>query len=318
MTENMREKLKIILSILHRIQKSIFIDYGANYQNSIFLAGTGRSGTTWLSDIINYKNEYRYIFEPFYNSKLNICNNFTYKQYLRPDNRDKKYIIPAQLILTGKIRNYWTDSHNRKIIANKRLIKDIRANFLLKWLFENFPGIKIILALRHPCAVANSRIKLKWDTLFEKFLFDEELAEDFLSPFVNDIKKAGSDFEKQIFLWCVENYVPLKQFKKDDIHLAFYENFCINPRHEVERLFSFLNIRYDDEVFVKLKIPSSTSREESAINKRLSLVDNWRKHITREQIQIALDILKLFELDKIYTEDSMPNIESAYDFMSKK
>lgn len=314
---NMREKLKIVLSTLKRIQKNIFIDYGANYKNSIFLAGTGRSGTTWLSDIINYKNEYRYIFEPFYNRKVSICNNFIYKQYLKPENRDKKYIVPAQLILTGKIRSCWTDSHNRKIIANKRLIKDIRANFLLRWLFENFQGIKIILALRHPCAVANSRIKLKWDTCFEEFLFDEELVKDFLSPFINEIKKAESDFERQIFLWCVENYVPLKQFKKGDIHLAFYENFCINPRNEIERLFSFLNIKYDEEVFVKLKIPSSTSREESAINTRLSLVDNWRKHINREQIQKAVDILRLFELDKIYSGDSMPNIEDAYDFMSK-
>jgi hypothetical protein len=33
--------------------------------------------------------------------------------------------------------------------------------------------------------------------------------------------------------WCIENYVPLKQFKRGEIHLAFYESFCERPESEL-------------------------------------------------------------------------------------
>ena len=35
-----------------------------DYRNTIVLAGSGRGGTTWIAEIINYANEYRFIFEP--------------------------------------------------------------------------------------------------------------------------------------------------------------------------------------------------------------------------------------------------------------
>lgn len=318
MKGTIRQKLYGLSITIKRIRQKLFIDYGGNYRDSIILAGTGRSGTTWLSDIINYSNEYRYMFEPFYPSKVSICSNFKYKQYLRPENHDPSYILPAQSILTGKIRNDWVDAHNKKKISQKRLIKDIRANFILRWLYENFPGVKIILAMRHPCAVVNSRIKLNWNTHFEEFLDDDFLIEDFLAPYIDAIKNADNDFDKQIFLWCIENYVPLKQFSEGDIHLAFYENFCKNPENECRRLFAFLHKQVDDAVLKSLDKPSVTVRQESAIVRRENLVDSWRKNITKEQMRRALDILAMFGLDEIYTEDSLPNVAKAYAFMSKE
>ncbi len=309
--------LNQINNIRKNIRSQLFINCNTGYRCTIFLAGTGRSGTTWISDIINYRNEYRYMFEPFYPNKVSLCQEFQYRQYLRQENRDKTFIEPAMLILSGKVRNYWIDRYNKKYIANKRLIKDIRANFLLKWLFVNFPGIKIVLLFRHPCAVASSKLKLGWGDHLEVILSQDELLEDFINPFKKEIKKRKTVFEKYILLWCIENYIPLKQFNRGDIHLGFYENFCVKPRYEVDRLFSFLNKRFDEGYFKNLKKPSSLSRRESAIRTGGSLIDDWKKHITNDQIRGAVDILSLFGLEKIYAEDSMPNIENAYKLMNE-
>ncbi len=308
--------LNLIKKIVGRLQRQFFIDCNSDYRCTIFLAGTGRSGTTWVSEIINYRNEYRYMFEPFHSETVDIIKNFRYRQYIRPDNRDKKFIEPAKLILSGKLRNRFTDYRNRKFISKKRLIKDIRANHFLKWIYENFPGVPIILLLRHPCAVTSSKLKLNWGTHIEEFLSQDELLEDFLNPFKREIEKAKSVFEKHIFLWAIENYVPLKQFNKGEIHLAFYENFCMNPGYEIERLFSFLNKRFDEKVLLKSRNPSSEIRGHSAIVTGEDLIDNWRKYITKEQRQRAVDILAVFGLDRIYAEDSMPNIENAYKLMN--
>jgi hypothetical protein len=226
-----------------------------------------------------------------------------------------KYLEPAGKILSGQIKNPWIDAHNKKLWANKRLIKDIRANLLLKWIKVNFPSIPIILLLRHPCAVANSRLKLNWGSHLEEFSVQEDLLEDHLNPFKKEFEKARSDFEKHIVLWCVENYVPLRQFSVGEIHLAFYENYCISPENEVARLFSFLKKNIDDTIFTKLGSPSKVTRKESAIKTGESLVNGWRKHVMTHQVSAAVDILRIFGLDKIYSKESMPNMQNAYGFL---
>jgi len=303
---------KLISKLQREIYGRLFVDTNPDHRASIFLAGTGRSGTTWASDIINWHNEYRYLFEPFYPQKVSLCSRFRYRQYLRPGNRDPVYIEPAKAILTGRVRDRWIDSQNRKLVASKRLIKDIRANLLMYWMQANFPGVKMILIFRHPCAVANSKLKLSWGTHLGEFLGQDELMEDFLHPFRRELESASSDFDKHVFLWCVENYVPLKQFQRGELHLAFYETFCADPRGEVERLFAFLGRRMDQQILAHLKTPSTMTRQDSAIVAGGSLIDSWRKHVAAEQVKRSVEILRLFGLDKVYGEDSMPDMDQAY------
>jgi hypothetical protein len=302
--------------ILWPLIRSFYIDYHPDYKNSILLAGTEKSGTTWISDVINYKREYRYVFEPFWPDKVDLCKNFKPRQYLRPDNRDRYYIETAQIILSGKIRNKWTDKYHRRFIADKRLVKDIRANLFLKWIHNHFPNMPIILLLRHPCAVVRSHLRrTDPEPDLDKFLAQPELVEDFLHPFEKEIKAAQTTFDQLVFRWCIETYVPLKQFSRNKIHLAFYERFCEMPKSEIDEMFSFLGKNYDQTIFAGLRKPSPVSREESAIISGGNLVDNWRKQITDEQIQRAVEILSLFGLDKIYSYESMPDVDSAYEIM---
>ena len=138
--------------------------------------------------------------------------------------------------------------------------------------------------------------------------------EDYLNPFQKEIESASDTFEKNIFSWCIQYYVPLKQFKKGEIYIAFYEKFCENPNYEAAKLFSFLGKKSDDIAFAKLTRPSSESREDSAIISGDNLVNSWRVYITGQQLQRAIDILTLFGLDRIYTDESMPNVECTENF----
>jgi hypothetical protein len=193
---------------------------------------------------------------------------------------------------------------------------------MLKWINTNFPSIPIILLLRHPCAVTNSWLCLNWGkealgtrTDLEICLSQQELIEDFLGPFKKTIIGTENDFEKHILLWCILNYVPLKQFKEGQIHLAFYEEFCEKPMSEINRLFSFLNKDIDRSVIKNLSKPSLQSRKDSEIFSGKKVIDGWRKNISREQIKRAVNILSLFGLDSIYSKDSMPNIDNAYKIL---
>ena len=282
------------------------MDLGGDHRDAVFLAGGGRGGTTWVSEIVNHRGEYRYVFEPFNPGKVGICRNFRRKQYLRPEDRREEYLGPARTILSGRLRSGWADRFNRKIVARRRLIKDIRANLLLGWLAANFPGMPIVLLLRHPCAVVASRLKLGWRDNLAETMEQRDLVEDFLHPFEAEIRRAKTAFERHVFLWCIENYVPLRQFAAGEIHLAFYETLLDRPEEEIPHFFSYLGRDFDDGVYRTMKRPSSLSCGGSE-----ALADGWRRSVTGPQLERTIEILGLFGLDRVYSEGAMPEPEGV-------
>jgi hypothetical protein len=294
-----------------RLLGGLHVDLGrGDHRSSVFLAGSGRSGTTWISGVINHRNAYRFVFEPFHPGKVRILRHFRRKQYLRPGDRREEYLGPARTVLTGELRSLWTDRFNKKFVARRRLIKDIRANLLLGWMHANFPGMPIVLLLRHPCGVVASRLALGWRDVLSETMEQEELVEDFLLPMEAEIRAARGGFERHLFSWCVENYVPLRQFEPGEIHLAFYEDFLVRPDQELRRLFAFLDDGFDGRAYRTLGRPSPLSRHPE-----IPSVDAWRRCVTARQTERAVEILGCFGLDRVYGEGAVPDLSGAHTLM---
>lgn len=302
---------------LDRLLGGLHVDLGRrDHRDAVFLAGSGRSGTTWISDVINYSGDYRFIFEPFHPGEVGAFANFASKQYLRPTDRREEYLAPAREVLTGGLRSSWTDRFHRAFLARRRLIKDIRANLLLGWLRANFPGMPIILLLRHPLAVVASRLALRWKDNLSETISQVELMEDFLYPVEAEIRGARDAFERHLFLWCIDNYVPLAQFAPGEIHLAFYEHFVADPQAEADRLFAFLGIKADERVHRALARPSPLVRRDAAPGERS--LDAWRRSLNGARLRRAVEILGLFGLDRVYGEGAMPDPSGARVLMREK
>src|SRR5271166_3116404 len=99
---------------IRNIQVKYFIDHDLDYRKTSFIAGFGRSGTTWLLELLNFRNDFRVLFEPFDHNLVALAVNFTEHQYLRPDDDDPHFLKPAQAILSGRIRDDSVDQYNRR------------------------------------------------------------------------------------------------------------------------------------------------------------------------------------------------------------
>ena len=288
--------------------KTWCIDFGSD-DTTVLLAGTGRSGTTWLEEVIDNSHDHRVLFEPFHSKEVPQLAHWRYRQYLRHSDRDPRYLVPASRILRGHLHNQWADQFNRRLLARRRLIKDIRANLLLRWIHEQFPRIRIVLVMRHPCAVAASKMALGWQTHLDDFLAQPQLLEDFLAPFASLLESTHDPFERHILLWCVENWIPLQQFARGQIHVCFYEHFCLEPEREARALLDFLDRPFNGSLLEEMRKPSALSREESAICVGDNMIDSWRKHVNDDRIARTVELLSLFDLDRIYDQASLPKID---------
>jgi hypothetical protein len=288
------------------IPSRFFMDRG-DLRRTLLVVGSGRSGTTWVHEIINWRHRRRLMFEPFDARRVPLLAGWHYYQYIRPGCRDPAFVGPAERILSGRIRHPWIDQFNRRMLASSRLIKDIRLHLALGWIHSLWPEIRIVLLLRHPCAVAHSSLAVGWDADLGIFLRQEELMADFLAPFRERLESAADVFDRHVLTWCVANYVPLCQFAAGGLHVVFYEDLCLQPLPAARALLTAVGEPFRASALARmLRRPSAVSRRASAVHTGESPVHAWRRHVSAEQTRRALERLRAFGLDRVYGEDSAP------------
>lgn len=302
--------------------------YLGHYKSAIWLFGDGRSGTTFVADLINFQRHYRELFEPFHPVYVKQMQGLPMHMYLRPGFNSPRMNNMAMDVFTGRLVAPFVDSSSTRMNYRNLIIKDIFANLLARWVLEQLPEVKIkpVLLVRNPFAVALSKYKKKgwnWMTDPSGFLKQQELVDDYLQGFVEHIQKVEDDYiVRQVMIWSVIHYVPLRQFEAGELYVLFYENLLADPHTELRSLLSYLDIAVTDQEFdrmlSKMSVPSRVSGDESTIVQGVSPVDSWRNEITYSQHASGIQILKLFGLDHIYGDSTIPQISQEDIFISSK
>lgn len=278
--------------------------------DTIFVAGAGRSGTTWLGNMIGSSPGFLSLFEPFDYRHVPQLNISSLRLYIRANSPAHYLDETIRDMLLGKIRNNWILSQNHRSITWRILIKEIRANLLLGYLKNRFNS-QIVFIVRHPCPTVLSRMELKWETNLEDFLKQQELMDDYLTPFDNLIGSANTDIEKHTIMWCVDNLVPLKQLNRDQFIFCTYETLVANKHAEISIIFNALRLRIPRNLDETISKPTSVSSKKSPILAGGNLLEYWKTRLTRDKIRTILNIVHAFGID-IYTDDIMPNLNCTF------
>jgi hypothetical protein len=247
-------------------------------KNVILISGSGRSGTTWLGDVINWNNDYRIIFEPFDPRKNKSVPTKLLRLYINPNYKDRNVFLFWNEVFYGKFRSLWSDRQNRRFFCSNRLVKEIRSNLHLKWLRENFPKIAIVYIIRDPVDVVYSRIEQGWDVNLEQIINQKELVSLHLRPFISEIQSASSLVSKHAFMWSIENYVSLKEMKVKDITLVEYEK--LGQLKYVRNIFSKLGMEDIPNKSI-LSISSFTRGRGALKNNKEKFRQEYESEITR-------------------------------------
>ena len=302
--------------IYGRLRGPLYLDRGPS-DATFFLAGSPRSGTTWVAEQVASRLGLRLVFEPFHPEEVPLSHGFGQRPYLRPSNMDPTYLGPAERIVFGRLRSSWTDRYNRSVFPRARLVKEVRANLMLSWLHERFPGMPIALVLRHPGAVAASQLSVDWGfhAKAEALLAQPELVEDHLRPFISTLEHAGTPLEESIAVWCVEQFVPLHQFRRGEIHLVCYEHLLVRPEVEFERLLSFYGLPMLPDLQEGIARPSGVTTRDSAVVRGGDILRSWQTKVPEVDRSRIGRILETFGLNRLYGDDPMPQLDDPNELL---
>lgn len=290
------------------------VDLGTPDQH-VIVAGMGRSGTTWLAQIINHDESYRIVHEPFLPTRVSQASDFRYCQYLAPEQSDERLAQGACEILAGIPHNDWVDQCCVPKTYHRRIIKDIRCNLMLSWL-RQLSGQPLVLIVRHPLQVAHSWLRLGWgkevDTnrqVLDAITSQSELLNDF--PVIEELAQqvdAKDILLRTVFLWCVFHYVPRQQLLPGDAHVVFYESLLADGESHSASLFNYLHVPWEEANFNRAwQHPSATNflqRDFEA--KGTPMLNGWKSFFSPTQISQANDLIAAFGLEDLYDADGMP------------
>lgn len=303
-----RLRLRVRKRIVHPFLRRIYLDADNSLRTAIMIVGSGRSGTTWLAEMLASKLKGRIIFEPFNSNLLDGLQEIRYLQYLDPTSDHDFLYEYCQRIFSGAIRKPKLDLVVETLRPEYRIVKSIRAGMFLKWIHVNFPNLPLLFILRHPCAVVQSRMECGWDGDMdvEHILNQNDLMEDVLFEHMELIKGAVTEESKHAIAWCVTNLVPLRQFPSGALPIIFYENLCERPDEELGNALEKIGLSDRNLSDLKSERPSFTSLATSAILTGEDRLRRWKTELSSSQINEILAVVKAFGLDHLYGDSVYP------------
>jgi len=291
-------------------------------RDTVWLIGDGRSGTTWMMELLNFSDRYRCLFEPLHPLYTPGYQQRSQYEYLRPGASDPELEILTREIFRGTFESGRPESPAAGSFTRGLLVKDVFANLLAGWVINRYPFIKPILLLRHPFSVAASKQKLHSGAWFSEpadLLLQRELCSDYLHEFEPEIRSAEGHYEKQTLIWCLAHYVPSQQALGQKALIVFYEDMCLNPVFELNRVAAHLygaplSAQEQQTVANRAGDPSVMSRQDSVVQTQTSGVARARipfDKLTHEERGRCEALLQRFGLDKLYDGSGKPLLSEA-------
>ncbi len=279
-------------------------------RETLAVAGSPRSGTTWLANLVSEIPGSAVLFEPLHLEYAPGSRRagFSSRRYMPPNAKwpaGKEYL---SRVFRGKVLNRWTtrEASLREWLSSRRLVvKFIEANRLLTWMCEVFPEMPApVFVIRHPCATIASLLKAgEWSPWM--LAQSRPRVSRFLADFPAlhaAVEKTNSQEEYLAVNWAIDNFVPLSADIPRPFHLLTYEQLVLDFRAEVSRLFAAWDLPVPDTIASSFDKPSSTTLPSGR-----SGIEGWQDYFDRSQIRRILRVVSDFGLD-FYGHNPAPDL----------
>jgi Sulfotransferase family len=316
------------------------------------IAGSGRSGTTWVQDAIASANKLRPVFEPLHPHMSEAGNRFAHRALAASDNQpeltqylndvcsartlslwttfrqQRRWLFPPperfqSMQDAGRAYRIWwkfiKDVPRLAVTASRSepIIKCIRANLMLGWLSRRC-DCRTVLVVRHPGAVIESELRGGWTAKFalERFRTDSRLREMTGGRYDALLERRLDPVQSLAARWVVENQWVIEQAAGNGVTVVYYERLRAQPESEWERIREALSLPFRPTASMLARPSQQSSRRRSAATLPSTSDPRWMRALSREQkdrIQGVLDSVGF----SLYTVDSSDPRQGAAEVASR-
>jgi len=273
------------------------INTGSAEDTTVAVFGAGRSGTTWLAQIIAAAG-LELIFEPLWSKEVPEVEDWKPWPLFFRKGDSFPWHGTFSAIMAGEVRNEWIVRQNPG--AQRRVIKFIRANLMIDWILENYL-IHPVFIIRNPLSAVASMQEQEWyvpEYWIESLLRAPRFVEPFFCnlPGVVDLaQRELTDVEAKAVFWCIQNAIPQQLGCFDRMHMVVYEELCEDPEEVIGSLASKICVPVTDEVRDQLHRRSFMAGKRDG-EPGYDPITAWKGVLTEVEADAVEDIVHRFGL----------------------
>ena len=311
--------------------------------NPRIIAGSGRSGTTWIQDVLAEVNQLRTVFEPLHPQAVTKALPFA-NRYIATGDEAAGLEDLLNQVFFGEFHSIWTDYRIRprllkptlqrfsspgnayalftewrvaierfirfrqKINLPSVIVKVIRANLMLGWLREKYDA-RIVFVTRHPGAVVESKLRIGGTTWDPAPVLDHYRTPGVLGEHENRYAALLAEdlgpAESHTLIWCIENQLPMEQAKEQGYLLVFYENLAKHGEREWKRIIDALGLKVSPYGSQIVERPSQQSAPKRSKQKRGG-GKLWHDRIATTELDAIDSILRATGVEAYSAYDPLP------------
>lgn len=285
-----------------------------NFNSTIWLLSDGRSGSTWVSSILNNNGKALEVFEPLHPEINNDCKELT--PYIHNDSlrQSSKMIKLYSKVFSGKLLHRRANFNNRRIKYSGMVVKDVFACLSSYAIHQHFKGAKVVILLRNPFDVVRSKERTAqrgwmWPTDLSVFTQNLSLKQKLNSQqmsLIGEISLHGNFIEKQMVIWAVCYFVMLNDFESSEYYLLFYEKMKARPDHELEKIRMFLGKDFSS-YFSRCTPDQLEKSSRTLVTSDHDQHQDWENKVKltfqKSELDTMKKVINCFALTELYGDD---------------
>lgn len=311
------------------------------------VAGSGRSGTTWVLDALAAANKLRPVFEPLHPLVSRAGELFAHRTLAAGEEQPElrrlldgtifdgdcalwtKYrrlghwlAPPFSEIMTsrgfGQLYRRWKkflqDSPQLAMASmrSEPLVKCIHANLMLGWLSWQY-NFRIVLIVRHPGAVIESEMRGGWNPAFalDRFRTDPRLRDLTGNRYTSLLTRALSPVEGLAARWVIENQVALEEAATGKTFVSLYERLKQSPESEWMAICEAMDLTHIPTQQAISRPSQQSAAVSSSAGDEAVESPRWMTALSAEQLDQIQSVLDEVGFDLYTMKNAFPQVRPA-------
>lgn len=264
---------------------------------TLFVSGSPRSGTTWLAEVLASGRQTVIADEPLHPGLAEWADcGLRWREF----DSGADGSAPAGNIIrrlhAGRAidRACITRNPALRLLTRRRIVlKTVRLSRMVPWCARFLPEIRLVVIVRHPCAVVSSQmLHDQFESLTRLPTHDLEYVTEMRPDLMDLARSLTREEEFRALSWALDQVALLVEPPPAHWLMVSYEGLVAGGERAMSELFEAIGVRWEgDEALVR-----RASREAQAWSAEHPTADwkarvgNWRRYLGAEQAQRVIEV----------------------------